>query len=217
LFNDIFYHLCQKVLYGWIIHPINMSSLNARQISLLSVLTAVTLGIQLAPRPVPNVEATSLFTFLVGFLYGGVVGGFFGGFVMFVNGFLSPWGPAELNMPFQMAGMALIGLAGGIYQRSTPKLNSVRVRSEVAVLGAFITVLYDVITNAGVAVGYNILGGVPIGIALISTFSTGVFFSLIHVGSNTVLFASGFVPLLKALQSIPGGEILWSRRELLRS
>lgn len=192
-----------------------MLSLNTRQIALLTVLTAVALGIQLAPRPI-NVESTSLFSFLVGIFYGGVVGGFFGGFVMFVNGFLSPWGYGGLMIPFQMAGMAIIGFAGGIYERYVLEVSSARVRVEVAVLAASLTLLYDAITNTGVAVDL-MLAGVPMTIALITAFSTGVFASLIHVSSNTVLFASGFVPLLKALQNVPGGETLWSRKELLRS
>jgi len=37
------------------------------------------------------------------------------------------------------------------------------------------------------------------------------------VASNVVLFGSGFVPLLKALQKVPGGEALWLRKELLHS
>ena len=192
-----------------------MLSLNTRQIALLSVLTAVSLGIQLTPRPM-NVESTSLLTFLVGILYGGIIGGFFGGSVMFVNGFLSPWGYGGLVIPFQMAGMAIIGFTAGIYRRSLNKLNNARISAEVAVLGAFLTLLYDVITNTGVAV--QIMSAeVPLIIALISVFSTGVFASAIHIVSNTFLFASGFIPLLKALQNIPGGEALWSRKELLRS
>jgi len=192
-----------------------MLSLNTRQIALLSVLTAVSLGIQLTPRPM-NVESTSLLTFLVGILYGGIIGGFFGGSVMFVNGFLSPWGYGGLVIPFQMAGMAIIGFTAGIYRRSLNKLNNARISAEVAVLGAFLTLLYDVITNTGVAV--QIMSAeVPLIIALISVFSTGVFASAIHIVSNTFLFASGFIPLLKALQNIPGGEALWSRKELLHS
>lgn len=192
-----------------------MVSLNVRQIALLSVLTAVALGIQLAPRPI-NVESTSLFTFLVGILYGSIIGGFFGGFVMFVNGFLSPWGYGGLMIPFQMAGMAIMGFTGGLYKKSVVRIDSARVRAEVTVLGAFLTLLYDAITNTGVAVDF-MLAGVPMIIALITAFSTGVFASLIHITSNTVLFASGVVPLLKALQTVPGGEALWSRKELLRS
>ncbi len=183
--------------------------------ALLSVLTAVSLGIQLAPRP-PNVEFTSLFTFLVGILYGSLVGGFFGGFVMFVNGFLSPWGLAGLMMPFQIVGMATIGFAGGIYKRYVVGVHSVQVCAEVAVLGAFLTLLYDIITNVGVAVPPT-LTGVPWHIALISAFSLGAPFSLVHIVSNIALFGSGFIPLIKALQRVPGGEALWSEKELLHS
>jgi uncharacterized membrane protein len=192
-----------------------MLSLNARQIALLTVLTAVSLGIQLAPRP-PNVEFTSLFTFLVGILYGSLIGGFFGGFVMFVNGFLSPWGFGGLMIPFQIVGMATTGIAGGIYKRYMVETSLSRIGVEVTILGAFLTFLYDVITNLGVAVAY-MLSGTSWNIALILAISSGALFSLLHIASNLVLFGSGFVPLLKALQRVPGGEALWSRKELLRS
>jgi hypothetical protein len=183
--------------------------------AVLSVLTAVSLGIQLTPRP-PNVEFTSLFTFLVGILYGSLVGGFFGGFVMFVNGFLSPWGFAGLMMPFQIIGMAITGFAGGVYKRYMVRVHSAQVFAEVAVLGAFLTLLYDIITNIGVAVSLA-LNGTQWHIALILALSWGAPFSLVHVASNTVLFGSGFVPLIKVIKRVPGGEALWSEKKLLHS
>jgi len=192
-----------------------MPLLSVRKLALLSVLTAVSLGIQLTPRP-PNVEFTSLFTFLVGILYGSLIGGFFGGFVMFVNGFLSPWGFGGFMMPFQIVGMAIIGIAGGFYKRCTVGVHSAQVSVEVAVLGAFLTLLYDIITNVGVAVP-PALSGVPWHIALIAAFSTGAPFSLVHIISNIALFGSGFIPLIKALQRVPGGEALWSKKESLYS
>ena len=87
---------------------------NPRIIALIGVLTALCLAVQLSPRP-PNVEFTSLFTFILGFMFGSLMGIFFGSFVMFVNAFFSPWGFAGLNMPFQIVGMAVVGLAGGLY------------------------------------------------------------------------------------------------------
>jgi len=192
-----------------------MPLLSVRKLALLSVLTAVSLGIQLTPRP-PNVEFTSLFTFLVGILYGSLIGGFFGGFVMFVNGFLSPWGFGGFMMPFQIVGMTIIGFAGGIYKRYGGGARSAQVCAEVAVLGAFLTILYDIITNFGVAVSLA-LTGTPWYISLISAFSMGALFSLVHIVSNVVLFGSGFVPLLKAVQRVPGGKDLWMKKESLRS
>jgi len=193
-----------------------MPLLSVRQLALLSVLTAVSLGIQLTPRP-PNVEFTSLFTFLVGILYGSLIGGFFGGFVMFVNGFLSPWGFAGFMMPFQIVGMAIIGFAGGIYKRYGGGVHSAQVSAEVAVLGAFLTLLYDILTNVGVAVQLTMLSGIPWHIALIVAFSGGALFLLVHIVSNIALFGSGLILLIKALQRVPGGESLWSKKELLHS
>jgi len=93
-----------------------MITRTTRQLALFSVLIATCLGVQLSPRP-GNVEFTSLITFTLGVFFGGVIAGMFGASVMFVNGFLSPWGLAGMNMPFQMAGMIIIGVAGGIYRR----------------------------------------------------------------------------------------------------
>ena len=129
---------------------------NPRIIALIGVLTALCLAVQLSPRP-PNVEFTSLFTFILGFMFGSIMGISFGSIVMFVKAFFSPWGFAGLNMPFQIAGMALVGLAGGLYRRYLQSYNSAKFYIEVAVLGAFLTVLYDLITNFGVALSYMIV------------------------------------------------------------
>jgi len=136
---------------------------------------------------------------------------------MFVNGFLSPWGFAGFMMPFQIVGMAIIGFAGGIYKRYVVGVHSAQVCAEVAVLGASLTLLFDIITNIGVAVQQTVLGGVPWHISLILALSVGAPFSFVHIVSSIALFGSGFIPLIKALKRVPGGEALWSEKELLHS
>jgi hypothetical protein len=169
-------------------------------IAMISVLTALCLAIQLSPRP-PNVEFTSLFTFILGFMFGPVLGILFGSFVMFVNGFFSPWGFAGLNMPFQIVGMALVGLAGGLYKKYSPNYrSSAKFYFEVAVLGAFLTVVYDLITNFGVALSMMV-GMHPI-LAVITALALGTPFSLIHVLSNIVVFGIVFFPLIRALNNV---------------
>ncbi|MGQ9624199.1 MAG: ECF transporter S component [Candidatus Bathycorpusculaceae bacterium] len=174
---------------------------NATKIALTSVLTALCLALQLAPRP-PNVEFTSLLTFTVGAVFGSFMGVSFGCFIMFVNGFLSPWGFAGLNMPFQMVGMGLVGLVGGLYRgylRDRPSFGSF---VEVAVLGAFLTVVYDLITNFGVAL-FPMISGVPPAFALVSVLASGAPFSLVHVCSNIVTFGIVSFPLVRTLIQIP--------------
>ena len=169
-------------------------------IAVISVLTALCLAIQLAPRP-PNVEFTSLFTFIMGFIFGPFMGIFFGSFVMFVNGFFSPWGFAGLMMPFQIVGMALVGLAGGLYKKYSQNYNSsAKFYLEVAVLGAFLTVVYDLITNFGVAL--SMMVGMHPALAVITALAYGTPFSIIHVFSNIAVFGIVFFPVIKALNNV---------------
>jgi uncharacterized membrane protein len=172
--------------------------MNTRQLALLSVLTALCIGIQLTPRP-PNVEFTSLTCFIVGSIFGCGAGAFLGGLTMFINGFLSPWGFAGLIMPFQMMGMAMVGIAGGIYGKSLKRNSSSRLISiEAAALGAFLALIYDTITNAGFALLFKL--------DLVFVLIMGVWFTLIHVCSNSALFGLSFTSLLKVMNQLYGGK-----------
>jgi len=174
---------------------------NPRIISLIGVLAALCLAVQLSPRP-PNVEFTSLFTFVLGFMFGPFMGIFFGSFVMFVNGFVSPWGFAGVVMPFQIVGMALVGLAGGLYRRYSQNYgSSASFYLEVAVLGAFLTIVYDLITNFGTAL-YYMIGGMHPTLAVMSALAYGTPFSIIHVVSNIAVFGVAFFPVIKALNNV---------------
>ncbi len=171
-----------------------------RRIALISVLTALCLALQLSPRP-PNVEFTSLFTFVLGFISGSFMGIFFGSFVMFVNGFISPWGFAGLMMPFQIVGMALVGLAGGLYRKySQNYISSAKFYLEVAVLGAFLTVVYDLITNFAVAL--PMMTAMHPALAVMTALAYGTPFSLVHVISNIAVFGVVFFPVIKALNNV---------------
>ncbi|MDI6904297.1 MAG: ECF transporter S component [Candidatus Bathyarchaeia archaeon] len=185
---------------------------NTRKLALLSVLAALCLAIQLTPRP-PNVEFTSFFTFIVGLIYGALNGAFFGCFVMFVNGFLSPYGFSGLNMPFQMVGMAITGILGGVYKSHiSERDNSARFCIEAAILGAFSALIFDLITNAGVSFSYILAGMDPI-LALLTAVAYGTFFSIIHISSNTTVFGVLTLPSIKALDNLIGGGELWLRKD----
>jgi len=182
---------------------------------LLGVLTAIGLVVQLLPRP-PNVEFTSLLTFVVGVIFGTATGVVCGGLIMFINCFLSPWGFAGLLMPFQIVGMAIAGLSGGIYKRYLPNPTQTWFFVEAAVLGAFIALIYDFITNIGVAFSF-VIAGAPPSLALFSALTWGAPFSLIHVISNTAVFGATFLPLMKALHNLLDGVGVWLKKEQLHS
>jgi hypothetical protein len=190
-----------------------MRSLPTRQLVLLIILSALGVTIQLTPRP-PNVEFTSLIIFLVGAIFGISFGATLGILVMFINGFLSPWGFAGLMLPFQVTGMVIVGIGGGLYRRTRGGLYDTRSYFETAVLGAFLTLVYDIITNFGFAASYMLLG-IPILPAFITAIISGALFSVIHVVSNTAVFGVAFFPLTNALQKLLGGEKTWKKEPLL--
>ena len=174
--------------------------MKCRRIATLTVMAALCVGIQLTPRP-PNVEFTSLICFLTGFLFGALFGALLGALTMFINGFLSPWGFAGIIMPFQMLGMALMGFAGGFYRKTLGGNFNVSesLNFESACLAAFLTLIYDIITNAGYAILFNL--------PIIAVLITGVWFSIVHVVSNTVLFGAAFHRLVKIVGSLVGDSL----------
>jgi len=173
-----------------------------KNVALLAVMASLCVGIQIAPRP-PNVEFTSIICFLVGFLFGTIFGAFLGALTMFINGFLSPWGFAGMIMPFQMLGMALMGFMGGLYRKSLGRNFSTSkiLNLEVSFLAAFVTLIYDIITN----IGWALPSGTPIIAALI--WST--WFTIVHVVSNTALFGIAFFGLTRIARNLLG-EDAWS-------
>ena len=170
--------------------------MDTKKIAILSIFTALCIGIQLAPRP-PNIEFTSFICFVIGAVYGCVIGSSLGALTMFINGFLSPWGIAGMILPFQMAGMSLFGLAGGIFGKLINRgISKTRLSVEAAILGAFFTLMYDLITNFGFAILY--------GLAFIPILIFGMTFSIVHICCNTLLLGIGFAPLFRIIKNFQG-------------
>jgi hypothetical protein len=117
-------------------------------------------------------------------------------------------------LPFQVAGMVAVGIGGGLHGRASSGSHGARLCVETAVLGAFLTLVYDMVTNLGVATSYA-LTGMPLHLALASTFISGALFSVIHVVSNAAVFGVVFVPLSNALRRLSGGGENWKEESLL--
>ena len=188
--------------------------MNTRGLALFTILTGLCLAVQITPRPA-NVEFTSFFSFVFGLMEGALVGAFFGSFVMLVNGFLSPFGFGGLNIPFQMIGMIIAAVFGGMYGKFTRNVHpGTNFFLETAVLGAFIALIYDLVTNFGVGIQL-IVTGENYALAFFTAFALGSFYSLVHIVSNTVVFGVLFLPVTNALNSLKVGETSWSKKEHL--
>jgi len=106
--------------------------------------------------------------------------------------------------------MVVVGIGGGLYRRTKKGLYDAKSCIEAAILGAFLTLVYDVITNFGVAVSYMLIG-TPILLAFVSAIISGALFSVIHIVSNTAVFGLIFFPLTNTLQKLLGGEETWKK------
>ena len=170
---------------------------NTRRIALFSVMAALCTVLQVVPRP-PGLEFTSLLTFSAGAVFGSVFGVSLATIVMLVNAVLSPFGFASLNLPFQIVGMSLIGAVGGFYKMEND--GTARFVAETAILGAFLTFIYYLITNIGFAL-YLVLfiSKVSFAEALALAQVTGAPFTLIYIVANTFVFGVGAVPLVSSM------------------
>lgn len=176
--------------------------MDTKQIALLSVLVALSIGIQLLPRPPWNIEFTSILTFVTGMVFGAAFGALLGTSVMFVNGFLSSYGFAGVALPFQIAGMMLIGAVGGFYAKTIKgKRSTGALIMEAAIMGALLTLIYDVVTNVSTALLMT-SSQLPLPQALTVALISGSVFSVIHIGWNSFLFGTLTTPLVDAINSV---------------
>jgi len=109
-------------------------------------------------------------------------------------------------MPFQMVGMMIAGALGGIYRRLMPEqIDSARFCTETAIVGAIIALIYDLVTNIGVGFWF-VIGGTNFALAMLIAIAYGVFFSIVHIFANTVVFGILTLPSIKTLNNLVGGE-----------
>jgi hypothetical protein len=168
-------------------------------IAIVSILTATGLAIQLSPRP-PNVEFTSLIVFVTGMVFGSIIGSLLGTLIMFVNGFLSPYGFGGLFIPFQMAGMVITGFSGGLYGRLSKSLGNpyneakkaVGLHIEAAVMGAFLTTIYQILMIAATALVFTT--------SFFVAFISSILFMVSQIVSNIIIFGITVFPISYAIK-----------------
>jgi len=150
---------------------------------------------------IPNFEVLSLVVFFSGVLLGARDGVLVGVLTMLVYSLLNPYGPVHpLVTLAQVAGEALVGLAGGGFAAAAWPARSLAFRAAtLAVAGALVTAVYDLLTNLATGVllgriGITLIGGVP--------------FALWHIAINAALFAVVGAPL---------AGVFWHYRQRLSS
>lgn len=159
-----------------------LSGFNVSNVARIGVFAALALGINAPLLAVPNVEIFSLTLFLSGLFLGkanGTVVALTAG-IIFI--FFNPNGPQPILFVgiAQIFGFLLFGLAGGVLRPTILKnYDAAKTTKLLVIIGALLTIYYDLSTNIVFAVIFG-----PFWPVLIS----GLGFGLIHFVSNSIIF-----------------------------
>jgi len=182
------------------------NAMNSRKIAVIASLAALSVGTNYAMVSFSNVKLMDFIVFIAGFSFVPVVGALTGIFSWSVYGPLNPMG---FSLPVWLATMfceALYGVIGGLVRcrMGSESLQNVKkyrmnLGLSFAALAVFMTLLYDIITNAvfGVLAYNNVMYAIIIGF---------VPFGLLHVMSNFAFFGLGCAPTIGAIMKVTGGE-----------
>jgi hypothetical protein len=174
----------------------------ARTAASVGALAALTLAGGYALSGVPNVEVMTLIAFAGGWLTGVAGGAAVGvlGMTLFTSA--NPYGAAvPLVAAAQVISMGFVGACGGLWGRSSGRRPRSPSAIEMAALGAGLTAVYDLTTNASIGIAFS---------QLTPTLVAGIPFALIHIISNALLFGIAGPYLIKGLVAAglcPAGRI----------
>jgi len=173
-------------------HPSGIRSV--RQPVLLGLFTGVAVGVGYLLAGVPNVELMTLVIALAGATLGAARGALVGAVAAVVYSLVSPFGlAAPPLLAAQALGMAWAGVLGralgAVLEKSTRPGTRLSLAGATGVLAALV---FDLLTNLGVIVGYDLDPRVVLGGAL--------GFNLIHMGSVGASFAAVFPALAPRLR-----------------
>ena len=169
------------------------------KITIISMFAALAIGASYILAPLINIELMSVLLFIAGFLYGKYVGIFVGLISSIIYYGWNPFGVSPLPMYITCVGcMAFIGLLGGILNASQTKKKKIDIKlsniAKLALIGFFFTLLFDILTNLIYAYIYY-AGNIHL------AFITGLPFMIIHLISNTIIFALLVLPTYNTIIS----------------
>ncbi len=170
------------------------------KITLISLFAALAIGMSYTLAPLINIEVMSVILFIAGFLYGKYVGIFVGLISSAIYYGWNPFGVPALPIYIACVGcMTFIGFIGGSLKFSetqSTKINySKSTIGKFAFIGFAYTLLFDILTNLVFA--YCYYGG-----NVMFAFIYGFPFMLIHLISNSIIFALLVIPVYNAVTSI---------------
>ncbi|HVP37390.1 MAG TPA: ECF transporter S component [Terriglobales bacterium] len=152
-----------------------------KKIAKMGVFTALPIVLKIPILQIPNVEFFTFVVFTSGFLLGIIEGGIVGALSMSIYTVFNPYGLAPIPIAIaQVLSMFIIGISGGLFFSLRFFRGVITVTFIwMGLAGLILTLLYDFLTNSGVAI---VMGKfLPVMLAAVP-------FSLTHLISNVIIF-----------------------------
>ncbi|MBE0525939.1 hypothetical protein E4H12_00365 [Candidatus Thorarchaeota archaeon] len=176
---------------------------DSRRVSIVGIMTALALVGNYALVAVPNLELGSTILFVTAYIFGGQMAIWSTLIMSVLFGVINPWGGFIPQIWIsQVIGWFYIVTIGSIMGRQGSSGNQLEPRKwELAITGAFVTFIFEQITNFG----YSITFGVPFVLAV----TAAIPFTIVHIISNTVIF-SQVVPILNSALRTQLKDLIWN-------
>ncbi|MFX0107081.1 MAG: hypothetical protein ACFE7R_02260 [Candidatus Hodarchaeota archaeon] len=179
----------------------------SRWVSITATMTALALVGNYVLVAIPNVELGSAILFVTGYVFGFEMAAWCVLLVSIIFGAINPWGGFVPQIWItQLVGWLFIAVSGAILGNQPNKRDVVTDYRLLGMLGAFLTLFFDLITN----LGWAWAGGLPYWTVVLS----GIPFMIIHIASNTVIFAA-VPPQLSKIVLTHFREAIWTPRDNL--
>ncbi len=175
----------------------------SRWISITAIMTALALVGNYVLVAIPNLELGSTVLFVTAYIFGATMAIWSTLIMSIVFGVINPWGGFIPQIwASQVIGWFYIITVGSIMAKEGAEGKRLNPSKwELAITGAFVTLIFDQITN----IGYSVTFGVPFLVAVIAAIP----FTILHVISNGVIF-SQVVPVLDKTLRKQLKDLIWS-------
>ncbi len=171
----------------------------SRQVAILANMTALALLGNYVLVGIPNVELGSVVIFITSLLFGLSMRLASALLSSIIFASFNPWGPFIPQIWLtQVIGWVYIAAVGGLLR--TRNLDEYQGRSKMFFYGAYLTLVFDLVTN----IGYTLVYNVPYIVANILGFP----FMVVHVISNAFIMAI-VVPIVEPIVKRDLGAMIW--------
>ncbi|MFX1604702.1 MAG: ECF transporter S component [Promethearchaeota archaeon] len=176
---------------------------DSRWVSITAIMTALALVGNYALVAIPNLELGSTVLFVTAYIFGAHMAIWATLIMSLLFGIINPWGAFIPQIwASQVTGWFYIVTIGSIMGKKGKDGKRLEPRRwELAITGAFVTFIFEQITN----LGYSTTFGVPFFLAV----TAAIPFSVMHILSNAVIF-SQVVPMLDTALRRQLKDLIWT-------